>query len=58
MISEQECRKILNCKENISQEEVKSIMTLISALATIQYEDFIQQDSKNDLTNQLPEKAA
>lgn len=63
MIGEQECVKILNSGEvKLSLEEVKSVLSLMTSLATIEYEDFIQQDSKfsqeNGLGNQLTEEAA
>lgn len=41
MISEKDCAKILNAGERkYSAEEVKQIHELLTALATIEYEDY------------------
>ena len=47
MMSEQECTKILNAGEvKHSAEEVRQIRELLVSLATIEYEDFVKQKSK------------
>ena len=63
MISEQECTKILNAGEvKYSAEEVRQIRDLMVGLATIEYEDFVKQKSKQCKTEsskeQKPRKAA
>ena len=63
MISEQECTKILNAGEvKYSAEEVRQIRDLLDSLASIEYEDYIRQESKQrdneKLKEQKPRKAA
>jgi hypothetical protein len=63
MISEQECTKILNAGEvKFSAEEVRQIRDLMVDFATIEYEDFIKQKSKENKTENSqehkPRKAA
>ena len=63
MISEQECTKILNSGEvKFSAEEVRQIRDLMVDLATIEYEDYIRQKSKQrnieKSKEQEPRKAA
>jgi hypothetical protein len=63
MISEQEATKILNAGEvRYTAEEVRQIRELMVTLATIEYENFVQQKSvineKDKSKGQQPRKAA
>ena len=57
MISEQECTKILNAGEvKYSAEEIRQIRELMVSLATIEYEDFVKQKSKQCKNEQSTEQ--
>lgn len=53
MINEKECTKILNSGQvKFSKEDVKEIRNLLIQLATIQYEQFNENNKTRNLTNE------